>query len=185
MVNRFLGSGLGGNRRGQSPVEYRGNLYAPSVRPSVHTYVSPPPPVAPQRLIQAFHGLAQASQRLVQASPRLVQASQRLAKASHRLARLVRGWPRSLGVSPMPLRGWPRSLRNWPRSLRAWLRSLLAWLRPLRGLFEGLKDGKMDGRMDGTYRFPLYSTGLCPLRFLPGPLPKKLWTIRVNFGLSS
>ena len=29
----------------------------------------------------------------------------------------------------------------------------------------------MDGRMDGTYRFPLYSTGLCPLRFLPGPLP--------------
>ena len=29
----------------------------------------------------------------------------------------------------------------------------------------------MDGRMDGTYRFPLYSTGFCPLRFLPGPLP--------------
>ena len=27
----------------------------------------------------------------------------------------------------------------------------------------------MDGR---TYRFPLYSTGLRPLRFPPGPLPK-------------
>ena len=26
----------------------------------------------------------------------------------------------------------------------------------------------MDGRM---YRFSLYSTGLCPLRFPPGPLP--------------
>ena len=25
--------------------------------------------------------------------------------------------------------------------------------------------------MDGMYRFPLYSTGLCPLRFPPGPLP--------------
>ena len=29
----------------------------------------------------------------------------------------------------------------------------------------------MDGRMDGTYRFPLYSTGLCPLRFPLQPLP--------------
>ena len=32
----------------------------------------------------------------------------------------------------------------------------------------------MDVRMYGrTYRFPLYSTGLRPLRFPPGPLPKK------------
>ena len=42
----FLGSGPGGNRRGRSPVEYRGNLYVrpyvrisvcPSVRPSIHS----------------------------------------------------------------------------------------------------------------------------------------------------
>merc|ERR1719187_884885 len=36
-------------------------------------------------------------------------------------------------------------------------------------------DGWMDGQTYGrTYRFPLYSTGLRPLRFPPGPLPKKL-----------
>ena len=35
----------------------------------------------------------------------------------------------------------------------------------------GQTDGHLDGRMDGTCRFPLYSTGLCPLRFPPGPLP--------------
>ena len=32
-ISFFLGSGPGGNRRGQSPVEYRGE----SVRPSVRT----------------------------------------------------------------------------------------------------------------------------------------------------
>ena len=35
----------------------------------------------------------------------------------------------------------------------------------------GLSDGWTDGRVDGTYRFPLYSTGLCPLQFPQGPLP--------------
>ena len=31
-------------RRGQSPVEYRGNLYIPSVRPYFRPYVRPLPP---------------------------------------------------------------------------------------------------------------------------------------------
>ena len=33
---------------------------------------------------------------------------------------------------------------------------------------DGWTDGRTDGRTD---RFPLYSTGLCPLRFPLGPLP--------------
>ena len=44
-----MGSGPGGNRRGRSPVEYRGNLY---VRTSVRTYVRPstrPSPLRPIR----------------------------------------------------------------------------------------------------------------------------------------
>ena len=37
---------------------------------------------------------------------------------------------------------------------------------------DGRTDGRMDGRTDGrTYRFPLYSTGLRPLRYPLGPLP--------------
>ena len=35
-------------------------------------------------------------------------------------------------------------------------------------IIVGWMDGWMDGR---TYRFPLYSTRLRPLRFSPGPLP--------------
>ena len=35
------GSGPGGNRRGQSPVEYRGNLYIPSVHLSVYPSIHP------------------------------------------------------------------------------------------------------------------------------------------------
>ena len=35
----------------------------------------------------------------------------------------------------------------------------------------GQDEGRIDGWTDGTYRFPLYSTGLCPLRFPSGPLP--------------
>ena len=39
----FLGSGPGGNRRGRSPVEYRGNLYVrPYVRTSIHPSILPP-----------------------------------------------------------------------------------------------------------------------------------------------
>ena len=78
----FLGSGPWWNRRGQSPVEYRGNLYVPYV----HISIRPPPP-----------GSSEAD--------------------------------------------------------------------------PGLSDGWTDGRVDGTYRFPLYSTGLCPLQFPQGPLP--------------
>ena len=51
---RFLGSGSGGKRRRQSPVE-QGNPVHMSVRPSR-------PPGAPQRLAQGSQGLAQASQ---------------------------------------------------------------------------------------------------------------------------
>ena len=36
---------------------------------------------------------------------------------------------------------------------------------------DGWTDGRADGRDGRTYRFPLYSTGLRPLRFPPGPLP--------------
>ena len=39
----FLGSGPGGNRRGRSPVEYRGESVRPYVRPSVRP--SPPRPL--------------------------------------------------------------------------------------------------------------------------------------------
>merc|ERR1712175_55761 len=50
--------------------------------------------------------------------------------------------------------------------------------QPLGGLGQPLRslggDGRTDGRTDvRTDRFPLYSTGLRPLRFPPGPLPKK------------
>ena len=74
----FLGSGPGGNRRGQNPVEYRGNLYVLSV----HTSICP-----------------------------------------------------SVRISVRTMGGW------------------------------------MDGWTDGTHRFPLYSIGLCPLRFPQRPLP--------------
>ena len=83
----FLGSCPGGNRRGQSPVEYRGNLYVPLfVRP----YIGPPLRLAKnsQGQTQAYLILAPASQRLAQASQRLAQASQRLAQASQRLAQV-------------------------------------------------------------------------------------------------
>ena len=60
-LDPFLGSGPGGNQRGRSPVEFRGNLYVHlSVRTSIHPSV---PPEAPQRLAEASQRLAQASQR--------------------------------------------------------------------------------------------------------------------------
>ena len=40
ILHCFLGIGHGGNRRGRSPVEYRGNL---SIRPSIHSSVSERP----------------------------------------------------------------------------------------------------------------------------------------------
>ena len=60
---RFLGSDPGGNRRGEgeSPVEYRGNLYIPSVRPSA-------------RLIEAGSDLSKDGPRLPEASSGLSDA---------------------------------------------------------------------------------------------------------------
>ena len=55
---------------------------------------------------------------------------------------------------------------------QASLKPALDFQRPAQG-GEGT-DGQMDIHMDGRiYRFPLYSTGLCPLWFPPGPLPQK------------
>ena len=84
----FLGSGPGGNRRGRSSVEYRGNLcVCPSIGPSIQLSVcaSVPPSEAPQRL-------AEASQRLAEASQRPTQASQ---------------GPQTASEKPLPTLGWP------------------------------------------------------------------------------
>ena len=81
MGKRFFGSGPGGNRRGRSVVEKRGNLY---VRPYVHTSAHPSPPAPPK--------LAQASQRLVQASQSQAQASQSRPQASQSWAQASQSW---------------------------------------------------------------------------------------------
>ena len=49
----------------------------------------------------------------------------------------------------------------------------LASLKAGSGLLEAsLGFSKVDGQMDRrTYRFPLYSTRLCPLQYPLGPLP--------------
>ena len=39
------------------------------------------------------------------------------------------------------------------------------------GQMDGQMDRRMDGQMDKMYRFPLFSTGLYPLRFPLGLLP--------------
>ena len=112
-----------GQRRGRSPVEYRGNLY---IRTSVCPYVRPsarPYPLRP-----------------------------------------IRGRPR-------PLRGLLIGLDQCLRGLHLPLRGLGLPLIGLRGGTCGRTYVRTDVWM---YRFPLYSTGLRPLRFPLGPLPKNL-----------
>ena len=60
----FLGSGPGGNRRGRSPVEYRGNL---SVRTSVRPSVRPSPP---PRLLRGWPRPPRGWLRLLRGQPR-------------------------------------------------------------------------------------------------------------------
>ena len=143
MGKRFLGSVPGGNRRGRSPVEYRGNLY---VRPYVRTSVCPSvPPKATKRLAQASQRLTQASQRLTQASQRLAQASQRLAQASQRLAQASQGQAQVSQSQAQASQSSAQASQSWACELRR-------------------KDGRADGWAGGrTYRFPWYSTGLRPL----------------------
>merc|ERR1712198_660512 len=50
----------------------------------------------------------------------------------------------------------------------AWAGPKEVWATLSGALLETDEEGRTDGR---TYRFPLYSTGLRPLRFPPGPLP--------------
>ena len=82
-IFHFLGIGPGGNWRGQSPVEYRGNQ-RPHVLP-LEAYQRQAQ--APKRQVQASQTLAQAYQRLIPASQRLAQASQELTQVSQRLAK--------------------------------------------------------------------------------------------------
>ena len=78
---------------------------------------------------------------MAQACLKLAQATQRLAQASKRL---VQAFQRLAMASQMPVIAWK---------------------------LDRQMDGWMDGRTDGTSRFPLYSTGLCPLRYPPRLLP--------------
>ena len=75
----FLGSGPGGNRRGRSPVEYRGNLY---VRPSV---------CSPGGPLQASPGTSEASLGLPEASPGLSEASPGLSEVCSGLSEVSPG----------------------------------------------------------------------------------------------
>ena len=76
----FLGSGPGGNWRGQKPVEYRGNLsvhpyFCTSVRPSIHTSIPPEGP------LEAGPGLSEAGPGLLEAGPGLSEAGPGFSKA--------------------------------------------------------------------------------------------------------
>ena len=69
---------------GQSPVEYRGNLFIPSVCPSVRTYISPPPP--PRGPSEADSGLSWAGPGLSEAGPGLSEIGPGLPEASQSLS---------------------------------------------------------------------------------------------------
>ena len=98
-------------------------------------------------LLEAIPGLSKASSGLSKVSSALAEASQRLPEAPDR--------PELASEKPEPASGKPQPASEEPRGGgRTYVRT----------------DGRTYGR---TYRFPLYSTGLRPLRFPPGPLPKK------------
>ena len=119
-----------------------------SVRLSVH-------PSSPR----PFRGLAQATQRLAQASQRHAQAYQRPELSIETALRCLGQPLKGLG---QPLRGLGQPLSGLGQ--------------PLSGLGQASEGpgGRTDVRTYvQTYRFPLYSTELRPLRFPPGPMPKK------------
>ena len=115
-----------------------------SVRPFIRPFIHPPLE-APWRL----------------AIKRLAQVFSVLSLVLSGLGQLLRGQGQPL-----------RSLGQPQRSLGARLRTLKSLSQPLNSPSHpprGLQGVRTDER---TYRFRLYSTGLCPLRFPPGPLPK-------------
>ena len=80
----FLGIGPGGNRRGRSPVEYRGNLYIwPFVcTPRGSLEASPGPSYAKPGIPEASPGLSEVSSGLSEVSPGLSEVSPGLSKTS-------------------------------------------------------------------------------------------------------
>ena len=134
----FLGSRPEGNRRGKSPVEYRGSMYVPSVCPSVRTFPTPTAPGLSEtglNLSEAGSGLSEAGSGLSEAGSGLSAACSGLAEADSGLQRMAQA---SLKLARASLRLAQASCRLAQASQRT------------------------DRRMDGTHRFPLYSTGLCP-----------------------
>ena len=85
-------TGPGGNQRGQSPVEYRGNLYiCPSICTSISTYIYPPQATAARGWSSPPRGWLKA----------------------------LRSWLRLFLGRLRPFRGWLKLFRSWPRPLRA------------------------------------------------------------------
>ena len=79
----FLGSRPGGNWRGQSPVEYRGSMYIPSVCPSVRTSPTPTAPGLSEtglNLSEAGSGLSEAGSGLSAACSGLAEAGSGLSE---------------------------------------------------------------------------------------------------------
>ena len=90
----FLGSRPEGNRRGKSPVEYRGSMYVPSVCPSVRTFPTPTAPGLSEtglNLSEAGSGLSEAGSGLSGAGSGLSEAGSGLSAACSGLSAACSG----------------------------------------------------------------------------------------------
>ena len=179
--------------RAAAPEEtVQGNLYVrPPIRPTAHPSIHLPELTGPalRGLGLALRGLGLALRGLGLALRGLGLALGGLGQPLGGLGQVLRGLGlalRGLGLAlggPGPASGRPRASlweawvslwEAWVSLWEAWVSLWEAWASLLVAL--GGTDGHTDVRTYGrTYRFPLYSTGLRPLRFPPGTLPKNLF----------